>query len=464
MNMNRRDALKFGAISVAAAAATSLTGCNSAEAKPAAAEATGSNVLGKHQVVIIGGGFGGLAVAKGLKKKDSNFDVLVIEKNDTFMACPFSNAYLGKLEDVNLGTFVRDYNQPQVAHGYGMLKAEVIGINRAAKEVHTTKGTVKYDILVMSPGIAYDYESTIAGITKEKIKELEMNAPGALIPGSEHVTLERNLVNMEDGDVIITVPNGKFRCPPAPFERASMIASFMQKEEFEGKVIILNPGASMAKGAAFKESWKELYGDRVVHLENCTITDVDVKSKTIHFTQTTKNEFDETKTEKKSHKYSVLNLMANNKANPVVAMSGVETTKDSFGKVVMNGCSFRTKTDENIYAVGDVVAHAIPPSGQTALWAAKQCTEEIAHRLHGKSYTLPVEKETQNASNVCFSMVGDGPEEAIRVYHDFTWHPDKNIIVGKGRVPKGMDGKFRDSSTAKATRDWFRGVMSDLFA
>ncbi len=464
MNMNRREAMKFGALSVAAVAATGLTGCNSADAKPAAGGSPSvGNVVGKHQVVIIGGGFGGLTVAKGLKKKDSNFDVLVIEKNDTFMACPFSNTYLGKLEDVNLGTFVRDYNQPKAAHGYGVLKAEVTGIDRIAKEVHTTCGIVKYDILVMAPGIAYDYESTIPGVTKQKIEEIRTLAPGALIPGSEHITLERNLVDMEEGDVVITVPAGKFRCPPAPFERACMIAAYMKKEDIPGKVIILNPGNSIAKGAAFKEAWAELYGDRIIHMDFCKVTDVDTKAKTISFTRTIKDEMEDEKVSKKVHKYSVLNLIPNNKANPVIEMSGVETTT-SFGKVVMNGCSFRTKSDENVYAVGDVVGHAIPPSGQTAIWSAHQCTQEIAHRLHGKSYTLPVKTTTQNASNVCFSMVGDGPEEAIRVYHDFSWHADKNIIVGKGRVPKGSNGKYRDSGTAKATRDWFRGVMSDLFS
>ena len=212
MNMNRRNALKVGAASVAAVAATAMTGCTGAEAKPGA-KAEAGKVLGKHQVVVIGGGFGGLTVAKGLMKKDKNFDVLVIEKNDTFMSCPFSNTNLGKLDGVNLGTFVFDYAQPVEKHGYGMLHSEVVSIDRAAKEVHTAAGIVKYDILVLSPGIAYDYEGQFPTWSKEKIGQVARKAPSALIPGSEHVALERQLANMEDGDVVITVPNGKFRCP-----------------------------------------------------------------------------------------------------------------------------------------------------------------------------------------------------------------------------------------------------------
>jgi NADPH-dependent 2,4-dienoyl-CoA reductase/sulfur reductase-like enzyme len=344
----------------------------------------------------------------------------------------------------------------------------VTGIDRKAKEIHTTKGIVQYEILVLSPGISYDYEKQFPGFSKEKIAKIERNAPGALIPGSEHVILDRKLANMEDGDVVITIPTGKFRCPPAPFERACMIAAYMKKEEIEGKVIILNPTDKIAKGAAFKEAWKELYGDMIVHMDNCKIDDVDIDKMTISYTQqvsTGKKDaegFAITKPEKKTQKFAVLNLIPNNKANPVVEMSGVETTKDSFGKVLMNGCSFQTKTDKDIYAVGDVVGHAIPPSGQTANWTGKQCVEEIAHRLHGKPYTLAVKNTPVAAGNVCYSMVGDKPEEAIMVTHDFSWTGD--VIEGKGNVPKAPSGKFRSAGTAKANRDWYSGIMRDLFS
>ena len=474
MGMKRRDILKLGAAGVAAAAATAVSGCSgSSESSSETTGAQQGKLLGKHKVVVIGAGFGGLTVAKQLKKADKSFDVLVIEKNDTFMACPFSNTYLGKLKGINLGTFIHDYAQPVEKHGYGMLKAEVTGIDRKAKLVHTTLGSVAYELLVLSPGIAYNYEGQFPKWSQEKIKHIKRVAPGALIPGSEHVVLERNLSDMEDGDVIITVPSaGKYRCPPAPFERACMIAAYMDKEEIEGKVIILNETGKIAKGKAFKEAWKELYGNRIEHHANCKLTDVDPKSKKIMYTQTVgtgkkDEDGDEiTKGVAKTRSYEVLNLIAHNKANPVVVMADLETTKDGFGKVKMAGCTFVTKSDPDVYAVGDVVGHAIPPSGQTANWAGNQCAAEIAHRLHGKDYTLPVKSATAEkpiqAANVCFSMVGDNPEEGIMVSHDFSW--TGTVIKGKGHVPKGADGKFRSRGTAKATRDWYRGIMADLFS
>ena len=116
MEMNRRDMLKVSAAGAATiAVAATMTGCadKDVEAATSAAASTGAKMLGKHKVVIVGGGIGGMTVANNLKKLDKNMDILVIEKNDTFMSCPVSNTYLGKLEGMTLGTFIFDYAQPR---------------------------------------------------------------------------------------------------------------------------------------------------------------------------------------------------------------------------------------------------------------------------------------------------------------------------------------------------------------
>ncbi|QOP44570.1 hypothetical protein FJR45_11715 [Sulfurimonas sediminis] len=462
MNFTRRDAIKMGAVGVVSAAiAGGLSGCSKAEASPSKEQGSAKK-LGKHTVVIIGGGFGGLTVANNLKKKNKNLDVLVIEKRDTFMSCPVSNTYLGKLDGINLGTFVFDYAQPIEKYGYKMCQSEVLGIDRKNKTVTTAKGVIGYDILVLSPGIAYSYETQFPTWSKEKIEEAKRTAPAALIPGSEHVALERMLSNMDDGDIVITVPNGKFRCPPAPFERACMIAAYMEKEDIQGKVIILNPKEKFAKYGAFMESFKDLYKDRIVYVPNAKVDDVDLKNKVISYTQEIEDDFETKKVIRKSIKYEVLNLMPTNKANPVIEMAELKTTSDTFHKVLMNGCSFQTATDKDVYAVGDVVGHAIPPSGQTAVWAGKQCAAEILARLAGKAYTLPVKKKAVHAGNVCYSMVGDNPEEGIMVTHDFSW--TGKTIKGKGHVPRAASGKFRSTGTAKALHDWYSGITADLFS
>lgn len=467
MNISRRDLFKFAGISVAAAA---VSGCTAATgAAPGAQNAT-SKMLGKHQVVIIGGGWGGLTVAKELKKIDPKFDVAIIEKNDSFMSCPFSNCNLGGIKGVSLSTLTYDYSQAVEKNGYGMLTAVVTGIDRENKVVYTSKGGVGYDILVLAPGIDYNYKGQFPTWDAAKIAKARRVAPAALVPGGEHVALDRMVKNMEEGDVVITVPAGKYRCPPAPFERASMIANYMKNEGLKGKVIILNETAEVAKGAAFKETWKDLYAGVVEHQDNCKIVDVDFDKKEITYVQTVyanKDDVEGVKTTK-TLKYGIFNFIPHNMSNPVIEMSGVATTADGFKKVKMASSpekpvSFQTATDKNVYAVGDVVGHKIPPSGQSAIWSGKECAKEIAHVLHGKSYSVASALPYKSA-NVCYSMVNGNPEEAIMVNHEFM--VDGPVIGSKGSVPKGDEAanKFRSTGLGKATRDWYKGAMRDLFS
>ena len=467
MNISRRDLFKFAGISVAAAA---VSGCTAATgAAPGAQNAT-SKMLGKHQVVIIGGGWGGLTVAKELKKIDPNFDVAIIEKNDSFMSCPFSNCNLGGIKGVSLSTLTYDYSQAVEKNGYGMLTAVVTGIDRENKVVYTSKGMVGYDILVLAPGIDYNYKGQFPTWDAAKIAKARRVAPAALVPGGEHVALDRMVKNMEEGDVVITVPAGKYRCPPAPFERASMIANYMKNEGLKGKVIILNETAEVAKGAAFKETWKDLYAGVVEHQDNCKIVDVDFDKKEITYVQTVfanKDDVEGVKTTK-TLKYGIFNLIPHNMSNPVIEMAGVATTPDGFKKVKMatspeKPVSFATATDANVFAVGDVVGHAIPPSGQSAIWSGKECAKEIAHKLHGKSYSVASALPYKSA-NVCYSMVNGNPEEAIMVNHEFMVQGP--VIGSKGSVPKGDEAgnKFRSTGLGKATRDWYKGAMRDLFS
>jgi len=453
MAMDRRDTFKLAGVAAAAAALPSMA---MASETKAAAKTSGKSV------VIVGGGFGGLTMAKALRKSDSSIEVTVIEKKGMFMACPFSNALLGGLDNVSLDTFVGDFYQPAQKHGYSFLNAEVTAIDRKAKTVTTTSGDISYDILVLSPGIAYDYEKQFPKWSKEKIAQVAQACPAALMPGNEHVALKRQLDNMDDGNVIIVPPaSGKFRCPPAPYERTAMVANYMKNEGIKGKVIVLDTrGGKFAKGKAFKESWADLFSDIIEYKGLTQVTDVDTAAKTITYTEFADAE--DKKGVSKTEKYQVCNLIPINKCSPVIAMAGLET--NGAGYALMDGYSFKSKTDSSIYVCGDAVTHKIPPSGQTAIWGAHRAAGQIIDQFNGKVSDTKAGLPAK-AANVCFSMVGGKPEEAIMVTHTFSADPS-GVLKGKGNVPKPKDGdgKFRSKGTAKATREWFGGVMREMFS
>ncbi|MDQ7085214.1 MAG: FAD/NAD(P)-binding oxidoreductase [Sulfurovum sp.] len=457
MAMNRRDTFKIAGVAAAAAVMPSMAVATEAAAtKEVAKKASGRSV------VIIGAGFGGLTMAKALRKQDKTIEVTLIEKRSMHMACPLSNGLLGGLDDMSLSMFVGDYGQPATKYGYTFVNSEVVSIDRKAKEVHTsTAGAVSYDILVLSPGIAYDYEKQFPTWSREKIAHVAAACPAALMPGNEHVALKRQLQDMDDGTVFIVPPaKGKFRCPPAPYERAAMIANYIKNEGIKGKVVVLDTrGGKFAKGKAFKESWKDLFADIIEYKGLTEVTDVDPQAKTITYTEYAN--IDDEKGTVKTEKYEVCNLIPINKCSPVIAMADIE--HNGAGYALMDGYSFRSKTDANVYVIGDAVTHKIPPSGQTAIWGSHRATGQIIAQLNG-TVNDPIAGLPAKAANVCFSMVGGKPEEAIMVTHTFS--ADKSgVLKGKGAVPKPKDGngKFRSQGTAIATREWFGGVMREMF-
>ena len=455
MAMNRRDTFKLAGVAAAAAVMPSMAVATGEKA--AAKKATGKSV------VIIGAGFGGLTMAKALRQKDKSIDVTVIEKRTMHMACPLSNGLLGGLDNMDLGMFVGDYYQPATKYGYTFVNSEVVSIDRKAKTVSTsTCGDVAYDILVLSPGIEYDYAKQFPNWSKEKIAHVAAACPAGLKPGNEHVALKRQLENMDDGNVFLIPPaKGKYRCPPAPYERTAMIANYLKNEGIQGKVVVLDTrNGKFAKGAAFKESWNDLFKDQIEYKGLTEVTDIDPAAKTITYKEFAND--DDEKGTVKTEKYEVCNFIPINKCSPVIAMAGIE--HNGAGYAMMDGYSFRSKTDKNVYVIGDAVTHAIPPSGQTAIWGAHRATGQIIAQLNGK-VDDPAAGLPAKAANVCFSMVGGKPEEAIMVTHTFS--ADKSgKLKGKGNVPKPKDGggKFRSKGTATATREWFGGVMREMFS
>ena len=464
MSMERRDLFKLAGVAAAAAVVPAVvtTSASASEVKEVAKKASGKSV------VILGGGWGGLTMAKELRKQDKTIEVTVVEKKDIFMSCPISSLYLGGLESVTLARLSYDFYQPAEKHGYKFVQAEVTAIDRKAKTLTTTTGTVAYDILVLSPGIAYDYETQFPTWDADKIADVAQACPAGLMPGSEHLALKRQLENMDDGDVIIVPPaSGKFRCPPAPYERTAMVANYLKTEGIEGKVIVLDTrGGKFAKAKAFKEAWKDNFDKYVEYKGYTEVLDVDTAKKEITYLEYpdagTFEEGDPDEAKKIVKKYQVCNLMPLNKCSPVIKMAGLKTNK--IGYAAMDGYSFRSASDKNVYVVGDAIGHGIPPSGQTAIWGAKRAAGQIVAQINGKKND-PTAGLPAKAANVCYSMVNGSPEEAIMVSHEFS--ADKSgVLKGKGHVPKPKDGngKYRSKGIGKALHEWFDGSMRELFS
>jgi hypothetical protein len=107
------------------------------------------------RVVVLGGGWSGLSIAKTIKEFSPQADVILVEKRHEFISCPVSNLWL--VDKVDLEYITHDYLQGARNYNYTYFNATAIGIDKKQRILKTSEGDINFDYLVLSPGIDYDY-------------------------------------------------------------------------------------------------------------------------------------------------------------------------------------------------------------------------------------------------------------------------------------------------------------------
>ncbi|MGD8571267.1 MAG: FAD-dependent oxidoreductase, partial [Gammaproteobacteria bacterium] len=301
----------------------------------------------KSHVVVIGGGFGGATCAKYIKKFDSNIDVTLIERDETYVTCPFSNLVLGGLREIK--SITHDYSALQDKHGINVVHDEVTVIDADKRKI-TTKGgqTFDYDRAVVSPGISFLWDK-VEGFSAADVDVI----PHAWKAGQQTLLLRKQLQAMDDGGtVIIVAPPNPFRCPPGPYERASLFAHYLKQTKPKSKIIILDAKDKFSKMPLFTGGWEKLYPgmiEWVAGTKGGIVTQVDAKNKTVY------NEVGE------EIKGDVINYIPHQTAGTIAHEAGLT---DSGGWCPVNQKTFESKQHKNIHVIGDSsVAAPLPKSG-----------------------------------------------------------------------------------------------------
>eukprot|EP01022_Parablepharisma_sp_SALTPOND_P014569 TRINITY_DN19953_c0_g8_i1.p1 TRINITY_DN19953_c0_g8~~TRINITY_DN19953_c0_g8_i1.p1 ORF type:complete len:502 (-),score=19.96 TRINITY_DN19953_c0_g8_i1:291-1796(-) len=439
--MNRRDALK--SIGVGTILASTTMYATPSPTKESARESGGKRDF---RVLVCGAGFAGLSVAKNLKILNPDISVGIIEKRSHFQSCPYSNAWLGGIasyEELN-----RDFFAPAQKYGYDYINATITHIDRASKKVQTTSGEFGYEVLVLAPGIDYDYSAWFNddSLSAEKCREM---FPPALMPGSEHLALKRGIESFRGGNFVITVPTAPFRCPPAPYERACMIAYRLKQKGIKGKVLVLDPNTMpVAKPSGFLNTFKELYPEIIEYHPSTKVVEVDLKNNELRT-----EKFDKKILDYKEEKvaFENANLMPKNRAGELINIANLDRNKGGWAK--LRGFGFRSAQDSDVYIIGDAQGeHPYPKSAHMANNCANIAANHISQRLAGNE---PNEVDIL-PGNICYSIVNGSPKEGIVVQHQVSYDPKKGLVV------KAYDTKKRDTLTGEATTQWFDGIMNDI--
>src|SRR5262249_58567385 len=103
--------------------------------------------------------------------------------------------------------------------------------------------------------------------------------------GEQALLLKGQLEAMKDGGVVgVAVPAAPLRCPPAPYERASLIAHYLKANKPRSKVLVLDAKDGYSQQKLFEAAWKELYPgmiERIALSQGGRVTSVDPSTNTI---------------------------------------------------------------------------------------------------------------------------------------------------------------------------------------
>ena len=402
-------------------------------AAPAIASAQGAG-----RVVVVGGGFGGATAARTLKRLQPGLSVTLVEPNPVYTSCPFSNSVLAGLREM-----------PQQQFGYDAVKAAGVtvaptsatAVDAAGRSVTLADGTkLAWDRLVLSPGIDFDW-GAIPGYDEAAAEKM----PHAWKAGTQTVLLRQQLMAMKDGGlVVMSAPANPFRCPPGPYERASLIAYWLNIWKPKSKLLLLDSKDAFSKQRLFQNGWDQLYPGAIEWVplsKGGKVTSVDPATLTLV-------------TEFGSHKADVANVIPPQKAGAIAAKAGVA---DRTGWCPVEPVAFESTLQPGIHVLGDAaIMGAMPKSAFAANAQAKVCAAAIVELLAGRTPQQPL------LINTCYSLLAaDYGISIVGVYR-----PDKGLLAevpGAGGVSAlNAVGGLRGQEALYAS-SWFRTITAETF-
>ncbi len=376
MNRNQVTELSRRRLLGAGAALSGLTlaGCASTASGPS---------IGR--VVVVGAGFGGSTAARYLKLWGGNVDVTLVERDAGFVSCPISNLVLGghkQMADISRG-----YGGLQ-ALGVKLVRGEVTAVDAAAKKVKLADGTeLPYDRLVLSPGVDFMTDGT-PGLQAALDSGRVLHSWKA---GPQTAALRKQLEAMPDGGVFaMSIPKVPYRCPPGPYERACMVASYFKQFKPRSKVLVLDANPEIqSKKALFERAFKQHYEGILEYRANNELKEVVTTASQL----TAKLEFDDVKAD-------VLNVIPPQRAGNIARTAGLLNMNNRW--VGVNWLTMESTAAPGVHVLGDATFSAplMPKSGHMANQHAKVAAAAIIELLQGK----PV-NATPVVMNTCYSFV-----------------------------------------------------------
>jgi NADPH-dependent 2,4-dienoyl-CoA reductase/sulfur reductase-like enzyme len=390
------------------------------------------------RVVVVGGGFAGASCARALRPADPRIAVTLVEADATFTACPFSNAVIGGLRELSAQQFTY---ASVAAGGIAVVRGTATAVDAQARTVTLADGSrLAWDRLVLAPGIDIRW-GALPGYDEAAAARM----PHAWRAGEQTLLLRRQLEAMPDGGlVVIAAPANPFRCPPGPYERASLIAHYLKTRKPKSKLLVLDAKDAFSKQRLFQAAWAELYPgllEWVPLSKGGNVTAVDAATRTLV-------------TDFGRHTAAVANVIPPQKAGRIAEAAGVA---DRSGWCPIDPVTFESRLQPRIHVIGDAaIAGAMPKSAFAANAQAKTCAAAVARLLTGAAPVAP------KLINTCYSLVA--PDYGISVAGVYV--PSRGQLAevpGAGGVSPADAPRATRAAEAALAEAWFRTITGEVF-
>lgn len=389
------------------------------------------------RVVIVGGGWGGLAAARHLRDAAPELDVVLLERNGTFWSCPLSNQWLvGRLDDTRLR---RDYATAAQRWNYRFVHAEVSAIDRDRRQVVSSAGRFDYDWLILAVGIRHDYAPWF-GDDRETAEFTRTRYPAAWTPGGEFAVLRDKLARFRGGDLLLSIPPAPFRCPPAPYERAALLAGWFASRRIPGRIVILDANPPFQE---FQRRFQDFDG-RIVYRSQTPVITVDPHARVA-------------RTEFEDFGFDDAILMPPQQAGDLAWQAGL-IGRDAAGRpggwAGVEPLEFAARDDGRIFMIGDMIDRTSPLFGhypKNAHMAARQgriVARRIAALARGK------EPPRELPDSLCHITTSYEPPEAIRLAATYRLRGD-GVLMQQTKTERDPQPRGEDVA-------WLEGLLDEI--
>jgi sulfide dehydrogenase [flavocytochrome c] flavoprotein chain len=344
-----------------------------------------------------------------------------------------SNAALVGLRDFDSITMSR---RGLERAGIRYVRDRVSAIDAASRRARLARGGgLAYDRLVAAPGIRLLW-GTPSGYDAAASRIM----PHAWNAGTQTKILAAKLRAMRGGGVVaISVPAGPMRCPPGPFERASLIAGFLRANNPRAKVLIFDANNRFPRQEAFTAAWHSLYPGMIEWIpmtEDGVVVRVESAKMILYTAQ-------------KAHPVDVANIIPPQAPGLLAPQSGLAA---DHGWCPVNPATFESPLINGVHVIGDAcIADPMPKSASAANAQAKQCALAIVASLEGREPPAPL------FESVCYSLLERG--SALSIHGRFR--------LAEGLIQQEPDqeqpGSVTGAQEERNAQEWYRRIVQDSF-